>query len=431
RGNSPVSFSWTPSAGLSGTTGTSVTASPALSSTYVVTAMNGACTSSTNVNVSVTSPPTLSIIASNSVVCAGDTTTLTASGASSYTWSGSNNTGTTEVVSPMTTSIYTLSNLTLPCGVVTETISIVANALPTVSATAVPTIVCAGQSTTLTATGASTYAWVGGPPTSTNVVSPTSNTSYTVTGTDANGCSDDEVVSVATNTVPVVSVSPQSPTVCASSAVTFTASGANTYSWSSGSPASTETVNPSSTTSYTVTGTNTLGCSSMVTVTVTTNPLPNLSISPAATATVCTSAEGSFTVSGASTYSWSTGSATDDLTIMVSTNTIITVEGTDANNCKSTATLTIVADPCTGIPEQIKLSGIRLFPNPSTGLVNIEFGFEGNKDIIITNSAGALIQKVSSPNTTEVINLSGYSKGIYFVKIQNEGRFADFKLIID
>lgn len=67
--------------------------------------------------------------------------------------------------------------------------------LPTVFWTTNNTLLCTGNSSTLTATGADTYSWSLGLNTDTEVVSPTSSSDYTVTGTDVNGCSNIAIVS--------------------------------------------------------------------------------------------------------------------------------------------------------------------------------------------------------------------------------------------
>jgi hypothetical protein len=86
---------------------------------------------------------------------------------------------------------------------------IVINPLPTVDA-GVDETICDGESVTLTASGASTYAWspaTGITPTTgpTVTANPTSTTTYTVTGTDANGCVDTDTVDVIVNPTPTTS----------------------------------------------------------------------------------------------------------------------------------------------------------------------------------------------------------------------------------
>lgn len=70
----------------------------------------------------------------------------------------------------------------------TQQVTINVNPLPTVSVASTETLLCAGQTATLTASGASTYTWSPVGSGNSIVVSPASTTSYTVNGTDPNGC---------------------------------------------------------------------------------------------------------------------------------------------------------------------------------------------------------------------------------------------------
>lgn len=110
-----MSYSWSPVAGLSATTGTSVTATPAATTTYTVTATDPTtgCSESRDVTVTISNTPVINITASSSSVCIGGSTTLTASGANTYTWSpatGLNTTtGNAVIASPTTTTTYTVT----------------------------------------------------------------------------------------------------------------------------------------------------------------------------------------------------------------------------------------------------------------------------------------------------------------------------------
>jgi hypothetical protein len=119
-----------------------------------------------------------------------------------------------------------------------------------------PTI-CFGQTAILTASGGTTYSWSNGSTNNPLTISPSGNTSFTVTGT-SNGCSNTAVANVIVNTIPTITVN--SPTICAGQTATLTALGGIFYSWSAGSTNNPLSVSPSGNTSYTVTGTSN-GCS--------------------------------------------------------------------------------------------------------------------------------------------------------------------------
>jgi hypothetical protein len=109
------------------------------------------------------------------------------------------------------------------------------------------------------------------------------------------------------------------------------------------------TANPTVTTTYTINGSNGPGCSGTTTVTVTVNPLPEVT---AASATVCTGDSAVLTASGAATYTWTpaTGlSATTGSSVVAnpSVTTTYYITGTDAQGCSSidTDVVTVVPSP--------------------------------------------------------------------------------------
>ncbi len=127
--------------------------------------------------------------------------------------------------------------------------------------------VCAGQSTTLTAAGVVNYSWNTGSNSPSITATPASNTNYTVTGLDTQGCIDTETLTVVLNALPTVSVSTSNAIICTGETSTLTATGANTYLWNTTSSGSAIVVNPTTNTVYTVTGTDANGCSNSSTIT--------------------------------------------------------------------------------------------------------------------------------------------------------------------
>lgn len=122
-------------------------------------------------------------------VCAGNTIMLTSTGATSFTWSPAITNATAFI--PATSTNYTITNVN---GVTTCSNTAVANVTvnpkPTMSITTSNTLICSGQSATLVASGAPTLLWSNGGNVNVMPVSPTVTTSYTVTGTSANGCTN-------------------------------------------------------------------------------------------------------------------------------------------------------------------------------------------------------------------------------------------------
>ncbi|MFL5753125.1 MAG: T9SS type A sorting domain-containing protein [Bacteroidia bacterium] len=142
-------------------------------------------------------------ITGTAISCAGNPNTLIANGATTYTWSSNagSSTSASVVVAPVSTVTYTVTGTTSGCSD-TATKTIFVNPLPVVSANAGISSVCAVTTVILSGSGsASSYAWTGGV---LNGVPFTlsANTTYTVNGTDANGCSDTASIYIALPTVP-------------------------------------------------------------------------------------------------------------------------------------------------------------------------------------------------------------------------------------
>ncbi|MFO0356591.1 MAG: T9SS type A sorting domain-containing protein [Sphingobacteriaceae bacterium] len=258
-------------------TTSSITVTPASQTVYTVTGTNGVCSSAKTLTVSI--GPNLGIIpvATSTSFCNGGSATITASGASTYTWQPGNLNGSSISVNPSSTTVYTVSGTAAAC-TGSNSISITVNANPTVAASAAnPTVCIPGSGTTLNGLGASTYTWQPGNLTGPSVpVNPTSSTTYTVVGATAAGCLDTKTVFVTANSKPIVNVATSTPTLCVGEIGTLFATGATSYVWNPGSLSGANvTVTPSSATVYTVTGTSN-GCTDVKTVAISVFPCTGL-----------------------------------------------------------------------------------------------------------------------------------------------------------
>ena len=152
-------------------------------------------TATATFNLTINALPTVVVSPSTGTICDGESTILTASGASTYVWNDGN-TDNPRTVSPTTTTTFTATGTDSNGCNNTGATTITVNALPTVEITGTLTY-CAGSSTTLTATaGLSSYLWSTGATTQAITVSTAG--SYTVTGTDSNGCSATSAASTVT-----------------------------------------------------------------------------------------------------------------------------------------------------------------------------------------------------------------------------------------
>ncbi|MGD0709968.1 MAG: T9SS type A sorting domain-containing protein [Bacteroidales bacterium] len=212
--------------------------------------------------------PTVSISALANPICAGASTTLIAKGATSYSWSDGLGTSDTVVVSPTTATTYTVTGTTTG-GTGTASITINVNPSPTPTITG-PTEICSDMYATLDAgTGYSTYLWSTGASTETIMVN-TAGT-YTVTVTNASGCSGTASANLIVHPNPVVSVTASANLICegASTTLTATASGVITYSWNNGLGSSNPvTAMPTANTTYIVTATTIYGCTGSASIAI-------------------------------------------------------------------------------------------------------------------------------------------------------------------
>jgi gliding motility-associated-like protein len=320
-----------------------------------LTVTQGSCTSQPYVqSVTVNPGPTITINPNPASICAGQTVLLTASGATTYSWSPNTNltatTGASVTASPIANITYTVTGTSNGC-TGTGTVAVVINALSTVTSTPSAATICAGGSVTLTGGGAATYSW--SPSASLNsstgttvTATPNVTTTYIVSGTNAAGCIGFDTSIVTVNPQPIISINPSTPSICIGSNVQITASGASTYSWNlSASLSSTNIANPiaspTQTTTYTVTGTSAQGCTNIAQVTVTINTLPVVSFSglnavncfaPAVNNLVGNPAGGIFSGTGV------TGNTFSPTIAGVGGPYTITYSYTDANGCSNTTT---------------------------------------------------------------------------------------------
>lgn len=198
--NGANSYTWNPGA-VTGSTFVPNTSTSG-NTTYTVVGEIAGCLGSNTVNVTVNPLPNVSV--NSATICSGQTATLTASGATSYTW----NTGATTnsiIDNPTTTTTYTVTGEDLGC-TNTATAQVIVNPTPT-STIAVTDAVspgCNNGSATVTVsggTGGYTYSWTAPASSTTNVATNLngtsgSGTSYTVIVTDANGCSTSQSFTV-------------------------------------------------------------------------------------------------------------------------------------------------------------------------------------------------------------------------------------------
>uniref|UniRef100_UPI00261CC579 T9SS type B sorting domain-containing protein n=1 Tax=Fluviicola sp. TaxID=1917219 RepID=UPI00261CC579 len=268
--------------------------------------------------------------------CQGGSITLSGSGAQTYAWDNSVNNGVS--FTPTSTQTYTVTGTDANGCQNTAQVSVTVNPLPTVDA-GMDQSLCQGGTVTLSGSGAQTYTWTNG---ITNGVAfvPVSTQTYTVTGTDVNGCQSTDQVSVTVNPLPVVEAGlPQ--IVCAGVNVTLSGSGAQTYLWDNGGTNNVP-FTPTTTGMYTCTGTDANGCQNTDQVLVTVNPVPV--VNAGADQAVCQGASVILFASGAQTYNWNNG-VNNGVSFVPNATQTYTVTGTSVNGCQATDQVVVTVNP--------------------------------------------------------------------------------------
>lgn len=309
------------------TSSTQVTPSGSSVSYNVTVTNNDGCVSYDTVVVTVNPLPTADA-GTDQTICPGTSTTFTATGGVSYAWSSGANTDTT-TVSAANDYVVTVTN-SFNCSA-TDTVTLALYPQPVIDAGADQTV-CPGSSATFNATGGATYIWSTG--NTTSFISVSAVGDYDVTGTDVNGCVATDTVSLLNYTAPAANAG-NDTTVCIGNSVTFTATGGNSYAWSSGDNTAATTVSTAD--NYVVTVTDGNSCTATDTVALA-NFTPPV-VNAGSDTVVCPGASATFTATGAVTYNWS--NAVSSATNTVDVAGIYVAEGTDANGCTATDTVTL------------------------------------------------------------------------------------------
>ncbi len=367
--NGAINYTWTANTGTFFTQ--SITETPSLATSYLVMGDNiYGCTSAANQIVLVYPNPTITISASKTLVCNGGTSTLTASGANSYTWDpGANN-----ALTPVT--IVTATNITsgpvpfmvqgsYATGCTSNKIILVSVFIPTLTITG-NTNTCYGGLINLTAGGGNnnTYSWntgVGNPynfgSISTTLAASATWTLSAMTTSASVICPSSKIVILGIYFNPTITAVAQRTLICKSESVNLYGNGGVSYVWNNNVTGGTITVNPNANINYTVTG-------------------------------------------------------------------------TDANGCVNTGTVQVKVSICSGIQELSVLnSGLSVYPNPNTG----EFTIASVSDITLTlvNELGQIVRTIiiSGSNDHEV-SVTDLPKGIYFISGQNNAVQIYQKVIV-
>ncbi|WP_298901877.1 T9SS type A sorting domain-containing protein [uncultured Psychroserpens sp.] len=377
-------------------TSSSITVTPTQTTTYTVTGThtNGSTTQD-EITITVNDIPTAN--AGNDIdTCQGTAVTLTASGGTSYLW----NTGATNAsitVNPNVTTTYSVEVTQNGC-TSTDSVVVTVNETPDVDAGADQTIF-SGESVTLTATGADSYLWSTGETTQSITVTPSLDTSYSVTGT-TNNCENTDTVTVFLQDDSVDANAGNDTEICNGASVTLTASGGTTYLWNTGATTASIEVSPNTTTTYTVTAFSVSGNnSSEDSVVVTVNEIP---VASAGNDTeICSGNVTTLTATGGTSYLWSTGETSQSISVTPNVTTTYTVEVFE-NNCSSSdnVTVTVNSSPNVDAGDNITISVGETTTLTATGA-----------DTYLWETGATTASINVTPNVTTIYTVTGYSNG--------------------
>ncbi|MGE0567820.1 MAG: gliding motility-associated C-terminal domain-containing protein, partial [Bacteroidia bacterium] len=339
-----TNYTWEPGS----ITGSVIVVTPSVTTAYSVTAdLPGACSSTASILVSVSPNPTISISTAPSIVCSGKGTTLTASGAGSYTWQPINSFSASISFSPSASSVFTVSGKSGNC-LSDKVFTLNVEPTPTVSAVSTPTSICSNsnETVTLTATGASSYTWfplsiIG----SSVAVSPTISTLYTLVGSSSLGCLGANSVIVNVDPSPTLSIISSTNNICLGGNATFTVNGATTYTWlPSNNTTSIIVVTPTTSTTYTVSGNYNNGCIDSKTISLIVDPIPNYTVASTSN-TICNGTSATLSATGSTSYTWYPGASNGSVIIVTPSITNIYTVSAANGGCIASKTISIDVIP--------------------------------------------------------------------------------------
>jgi hypothetical protein len=419
--------------------------------------------------VSINQPPTISVMPSSPSFCQGQgSAVLTASGAASYLWSNGAQTSQTSIQAG---GLYSVTGTISGCSTI-EYVFVAENTPPAVAVNAVPNTPVAPNtqvSLSVTPANAVNYQWnIAGVTGSNPTVEPTTNTTYIVTATDANGCSGTGSVTV------VVIQSPQ----CDNSTAILSNSSQN-FSSAGGIDSFTVTFTPAA--SGCMWGVNQNNCSWISALQPTGGQTQNgnvvFTVAPnTGSARTCTLQVNSgnntydFIIEQDSavnncnntlqppvitdngncileaeeiadvTYQWylfgnilqgdtsrfHTATQTGDYSVVI----------TDSNNCTAQSAGLYMDCLPVGLITNEFISDIVVYPNPNNGnfQIDIMMAAEKNVSIKIFNTMGHIVfektELFSIDNFKTTVQLSDVSKGIYFVNVQSEEQVITKRVLV-
>jgi hypothetical protein len=450
--NNEYDVQWTPSVGIENPTSSTTMASPTQDTWYFVTATDTAtgCLYTDSVLVNFGGSFVVTAAVSDSLICDGDTVTLSASsgGNSSYSWSPAGSifdtASSTTTATPTQTTSYIVAVIDTVTGCsASDAVLVTVNSISSVTASVSDSLICDGDTVALSANagGNSSYSWspaasIFDPTSSTTTATPTQTTSYTVAVIDTvTGCSSSDAVLVTVSSFSSVSASVSDNLICIGDTITLVAAGSGvSYSWSPSAelfnPTSgTTDGTPSTATTFTVVATDSIGCTGTTSVFVDVYPVFSTgAIAGSQVVGELTTEAYSVTGGGGSTFVWTavggaivSGQGTDNIVIDWGSNGVgsLTVVETNQDGCLGLpATLSI--DIVTGIADSFApaMFNFDVHPNPAKAQATLTVVGLTNYQFEILDVTGKLIRKVENIGEPQfAFDVHDLTKGVYFIRV--------------
>ncbi len=309
-----ATYVWSPGTGLSCTNCANPTVNISTTTTYAVTGTDSyGCTNTDQAVVTIGSIPAVSA-GNNQTICEGNALQLQATGANTYVWTPATNLSCTNcatpTATPTTTITYQVSGTNTSGCSDSASITVTVDPAPVVTAGNDHTL-CEHTPAQLQASGAVSYVWSPGTGLSCTacadpVATPSATTTYTVTGTGANGCTATDEIIVNIAPAPPVDAG-EDATICDGEVKQLMATGANTYIWTPATNLSCTTCPdpvaiPAGDITYIVTGTDGNGCTATDSMHITV--LIKLPTSVSSDNSICIGESTVLTATGGDTFTW-------------------------------------------------------------------------------------------------------------------------------
>jgi len=288
--------------------------------------------------------PVFQFVMDTNRICFRDSASIMVTGGHHYAWNTGVH-GDSICVSPYGTTVYSVTATDdIGCYYIDSTLLFI-ESLPAVS-TSNDTI-CAGDTAVLMAYGGAVYQWGEGSTSATLNVTPLYTTSYSVTVTGQNQCSDTSSAMVHVWPLPL-GVVDGGTTICRNEVAELSVSGGVVYTWSNGVISNYNPVSPSSDTWYFVTISDDKGCSMEDSILIIVNPLEHVTILVYSD-TICRGTSSLLNVSGADYYYWNTGEVSEQIEVWPGNSMTFTVQGSIdyyGRTCSQTADVEIIVEEC-------------------------------------------------------------------------------------